>query len=72
MRRVIQLQTPTARWRNHFSQLVNACDVNNVRQTEIHTAEPFVPELSILRMGWLLKGKNTEIIEYLSNSNRIH
>jgi hypothetical protein len=32
------------RWRNHFSQLLNVHGVNNVRQTEIHTAEPTVPD----------------------------
>jgi hypothetical protein len=35
-----------ARWRNHFSQLLNVHGVGDVRQTEIHTAEPIVPELS--------------------------
>jgi hypothetical protein len=30
----------------HFSQLLNLYGVHNVRQTEIHTAEPLVPELS--------------------------
>jgi hypothetical protein len=35
-----------ARWRNHFSQLFNIHGVNDVRQTEIHTAEPLVPEPS--------------------------
>jgi hypothetical protein len=33
-----------ARWRNYFSQLLNVHGVNDVRQTEIHTAEPLVPE----------------------------
>jgi hypothetical protein len=33
-------------WRNHFSQLFNIRGFNGVRQTEIHTAEPLVPELS--------------------------
>jgi len=32
------------RWRNHFSQLLNIHEVNGVRQTEIHTAEPLMPE----------------------------
>jgi len=32
-----------ASWRNHFSQLLNVHGVNDVRQTEIHTAEPLVP-----------------------------
>ena len=35
-----------ARWKNHFSQLLNVHGVNDVRQTEIHTAEPPVPEPS--------------------------
>jgi len=35
-----------ARWRNHFSQLLNVHGINYVRQTEIHTAEPLVPEPS--------------------------
>jgi hypothetical protein len=33
-----------ARWRNHFSQLLNVCGVNGLRQTEIDTAKPLVPE----------------------------
>jgi hypothetical protein len=35
-----------ARWRNNFFQLLNVHGVNGVRQTEIHTAEPLVPEPS--------------------------
>ena len=35
-----------ARWRNCFSQLLNVHGVNDVRQAEIHTAEPLVPEPS--------------------------
>ena len=35
-----------ARWRNHFSQILNVHGVNDVRQTEIHTAKPLVPEPS--------------------------
>jgi len=35
-----------ARWRNHFSQLLNVHEVNDVRQTEIHTAKLLVPEPS--------------------------
>ena len=34
-----------ARWRNYFSQLLNIHD-NDVRQAEIHTVEPLVPEPS--------------------------
>jgi hypothetical protein len=34
------------RWRNHFSQLLNVHVVKEVRQTEILTTEPLVPEPS--------------------------
>jgi hypothetical protein len=49
MRMAISLQTATvllARWSNHFSQLFHVHGVNDVRQTEIHTAELLVPEPS--------------------------
>jgi len=39
-----------ARWRNHFFQLFN-----DVRQTEIHTAEPLVPELSALEFDMTIE-----------------
>jgi hypothetical protein len=44
-----------ARWRNHLSLLLNVHGVSDVRQTEIQTAEPLVPELSALEVRWLLK-----------------
>ena len=34
------------RWSNHFSQLFSVHGVNDVRQKEIHTADPLVPEPS--------------------------
>jgi len=34
------------KWRNCYSQLLNIHGVKDVRQTEIHTAEPLVPEPS--------------------------
>ena len=34
------------RWRNYFSQLFNVHGVKDVRQAEIHTAEPLVTEPS--------------------------
>jgi len=33
-----------ARWRNYFSHLLNVHEDNDVRQAEIHTVEPLVPE----------------------------
>jgi len=35
-----------AKYRNYFSQILNVLGVNEVRQTEIHTAEPLVLEPS--------------------------
>jgi len=35
-----------ARWRNYSSQILNVHGVSEVRQAEIHTAEPLVPEPS--------------------------
>jgi hypothetical protein len=49
MRSAIWLQTPLhilVTWRNHFSQLFNVHGVSDLKQTEIHTAEPLVPEPS--------------------------
>jgi hypothetical protein len=34
------------RWKNYFCELLNVHGLGGVRQTEIHTAEPFVPEPS--------------------------
>jgi hypothetical protein len=39
-----------ARWRNYFSQILNMHGVSDVRQAEIHTAEPLVPEPSVLEV----------------------
>ena len=33
-------------WMNYFSQLWNVHGVNDIRHTEIHTAQPLVPEPS--------------------------
>jgi hypothetical protein len=37
-----------ARWRNCFSQILNVHGVCDVKQAQIHTAEPLVPEPSVL------------------------
>jgi hypothetical protein len=36
------------RWKNYFSQLLNVHNVSDVRQIEVHTAEPLVPGPSYL------------------------
>ena len=40
-----------ARRRNNFCQLLNVHRVNYFRQTEIHTAEPLVPQPSAFEVG---------------------
>ena len=39
-----------ARWRKHFSQLFNVHGINDVRQTDIHTAEPLMPGPSAFKI----------------------
>ena len=43
---VTDSQSGSVRWRNHFSHLLIVRGVNDVWQTEIHTAEPLLPEPS--------------------------
>ena len=43
---LIECHSILARWRKHFSQLLNVNGTNDVRQTEIHTIESLVPEPS--------------------------
>jgi hypothetical protein len=38
------------RWKNYFSQLLNAHNVSDVRQIEVHTAKPLVPGPSCLEV----------------------
>jgi hypothetical protein len=44
-----------ARRKNHFSQLLNVHGVNDVRQTEIPTTEPLVPEPSVFEFDLAIK-----------------
>ena len=43
---IVDSHSILVRWRNHFSLLQNVHGVNDVRQTEIHTAEPLMLETS--------------------------
>jgi hypothetical protein len=65
MRRVIWLETATDRRRNHFSRLLNVHGVSDIRQTEIHTTEPLVPEPSAFAVematGKLKRHKSPDI-----------
>jgi hypothetical protein len=58
MRRVIFLQTPAVFWLgggNYFSQLLSVHGVNDVRQTEIHTAGTLVPESSAFEIELVIE-----------------
>jgi hypothetical protein len=39
-------QKTLTRWKNYFCQLLNVQGPGGIKQTEIQTAEPFVPEPS--------------------------
>jgi len=39
-----------ARWKNNFSRLLHVHGINDVRQTEVHTAESLVPETSAFEL----------------------
>ena len=49
-----------ARWRNSFSQLLNVHGVNDVRQTERHTAEPLMPESSAFELELAVEKLNSQ------------
>jgi len=51
---VTESHTILARWRKHFSKLLNVHGVIDVRQTELHTAEPIVPEPSAFEVEWAI------------------
>jgi hypothetical protein len=54
-----------ARWRNHFSQLLNILGVNNIMHTEIPTAQPLIPEPSAFEVEMAVeKLKKTQITRY--------
>ena len=53
------------RWKNYFSQLLNVHGAKDVRQEEIHTAEPLVPEPSAFEVELAIeKLKKTQITRY--------
>jgi hypothetical protein len=43
------------RWKNYFCELSNIYRISDVRQIEIHTAEPLVPDPSIFEDELLLQ-----------------
>ena len=55
-----------ARWRKHFLQLFNVRGVSDVRQTDIYTAEPLVPEPSAFEIEMAIEKlkRQTQITRY--------
>jgi hypothetical protein len=43
------------RWKNYFCQLLNVQGPRSIKQTEIHTAEPFVPEPSATEVEGVIR-----------------
>jgi hypothetical protein len=67
MRMVIcsQIQSVLDRWKNFFNQVVNVHGVHDVRQMDIHMAEPLVPEPSLVEVEIAiekLKGINSQVL----------
>jgi hypothetical protein len=58
------------RWRNSFSQILYVYVVSDVRQAELHTAEPLVPKPNALEMELNIEKKMLQIILYCSNTCR--
>jgi len=51
-------------WRKHFSQLLHIHGVKDVRQTEIHTTEPLVPELCAFEVELAIEKLKSQITKY--------
>ena len=43
------------RWRSHFSELLYWHGLNDAKQTEMHTAEPLVPEPSAFEVRMVIE-----------------
>jgi hypothetical protein len=42
------------RWKNFFNQVLNVHGLHDVRQTDIHLAEPLVPETSLVEVEFVI------------------
>jgi len=59
------------RWRSHFSQLLEWRGVSDVRQIEIHTAEPLMPESSDFGFEMAIEKFKKKATRYWSKCGRI-
>jgi hypothetical protein len=57
-----------AMWRNYLSQILNVHGVSDIRQAEIHTAEPLVHEPRVLEVELAIE-KLIYIYTYIYNYN---
>jgi len=48
-------------WRNHFFQLFGVLGVSDLRQSQIHTAQSMVPELSALEVEMAIETVKSHI-----------
>jgi len=53
-----------AKWRSYFSQLLNVNGVNDVRQTQTHTAELLVPETRAFEFELVIEKLKSKITRY--------
>jgi len=51
-------------WRNHFSQLFSIHGISDLRQTQIHTAQSLVPELSAFDVEMATEKVKSHITRY--------
>jgi hypothetical protein len=55
------------RWKNDFNQLLNVHEVGAVRRSEMHTAQPFVPEPAVseteVAIGKLNRFKSPDVYQ---------
>jgi hypothetical protein len=61
---VADSQSIVARWRNCLSQLLNILGVNDVRQIEVHMAEPLVSEPSAFEVKMAIGKLKRHITRY--------
>jgi hypothetical protein len=54
------------RWKNFFNQMLNVHGVHDVRQMDIHTAEPLVPEPSLVEVEIAIRKLKIKIYNTVS------
>jgi hypothetical protein len=66
---VTDIHSILARWGNYFAQLLNVHGFNDVRQMEIHTAEPLVLEPNAFEFEMATDKLKTHITRKLGHSH---